>query len=90
MCGRHTSRVRDMLRTEDPNLVFKLRRMERASNPPISELETADFSAIRKKKCSHLSALSFGSTVKVVQREMCGRCMYIMSASLAGEPKRSI
>ncbi|KAG5569447.1 hypothetical protein H5410_059213, partial [Solanum commersonii] len=28
----------------------------------VSELETADFSAIRKKKCSHLSALSFGST----------------------------
>lgn len=50
MCGRHTSRVRDMLRTEDPNLVFKLRRMERASNPPSFGAGDSGFLSYQKEK----------------------------------------
>lgn len=46
-----------------------------------------DFSVIIKKRCPHLSALGFGSTVKIVQREFCSRRMYIMSSSLPGSQR---
>lgn len=69
---------------------IKLRRIEGwASNPPIFGAGDGRF-LIRKGKCSHISALGFDSTVKVVECKMYGRHMYITTASFAGKPKSGI